>query len=240
MNRNNPWDDLVKYFAIPDNDEWPTVDNIFIAWPVIIQFLETYLPASQDKQILDFGCGTGIFTAKLSSIGYQAIGIDPSSQMIQTGKRTFGASIKLKTGDIRSLSEPAKFDAIVAIMSLHFVDDINELFMQFKQILHPKGLLIFAVYNPTYVTDCIKQNAGFNGFDSIENPKYGNIIFTESINVPIFIRTAEEFNMLLNQYNFKCIQETYPPFTEDFLKKYPNSGSTENPEYMILGYRQDA
>jgi hypothetical protein len=30
--------------------------------------------------------------------------------------------------------------------------------------------------------------------------------------------------------------EEYPPFTDDFLKKYPADFSVEQPEFMILGY----
>jgi hypothetical protein len=42
----------------------------------------------------------------------------------------------------------------------------------------------------------------------------------------------------MSVHNLIKVMEEYPPFTDDFLKKYPVDFSVEHPEFMILGYRK--
>ncbi len=59
-----------------------------------------------------------------------------------------------------------------------------------------------------------------------------------SVRIPIYIRTAEEYNQLLQPLGFEPLLEEYPPFTQEFLKKYPSSDPTDVPEFLILGYKK--
>ena len=240
MSKNNPWDDLSNYFETPGTGEeipGDVADNVLIAWPVLLEFLERYLPKKKGARILDFGCGTGSFTSKLSSLTYQAIGLDPSPQMIEAGHTHFGPTLELHEGSAELISDLGSFDAVVAVMSLQFVPNIGEVIDRLKQCLLPKGLLVFAVFNHDYVTDCIQQGSVFSGFDSRNHPTKG-LLELNSIKIPTYIRTASKYNELICKNDFECLLESYPPFTKFFIEKYPDSGPYTTPEFMILGYRK--
>lgn len=240
MKNNNPWDDLSAHFQIPDKGtdmSGEVADNVLIAWPVILEFLGSNL-SQKSARILDLGCGTGGFTSKLLSLGYRAIGIDPSSSMIRVGNEYFGSSVELHEGDVTSISKLGVFDAIVAMMSLQFVQDLRDTLSKLEEGLVPRGLLIFAVFNPEYVTDCIRKGVLFSEFDSVTKPNQGMLELNKSIKIPTYIRTAREYHELLQEFGFECLLESYPPFTKDFIQKYPDAGPYTSPEYMIFGCRK--
>jgi hypothetical protein len=55
--------------------------------------------------------------------------------------------------------------------------------------------------------------------------------------IPVFIRTAEDYNKILNFLGLEKIFEEYPPFTEEFLSRY-NTNVPDFAEYLILGYKK--
>ncbi len=232
------WDDLAEYFnAYVDNGKMPSgaADNVMIAWPVMLAFLQHYLSRGH---VIDYGCGTGGFTAKLASLGYSASGLDPSPQMIANGRMLFKNQIKLQQGNAKALIKPDGLDAISSIMALHFADndELEQDFAHFKDALHIHGLLIFAVFNPKYVAACIEKNVKFSNFDSNENPTQATLSFRNIKQFKTYIRSASEYNMRLGKYGFVNLLEAYPEFTEKFLEEYPLSGPTHVSEYVILGY----
>jgi hypothetical protein len=60
----------------------------------------------------------------------------------------------------------------------------------------------------------------------------------KSIKIPTYIRSADEYSKLLRKNGFELLLEKYPPFTKDFIEKYPDSGPFTSAEFMILGYRK--
>lgn len=45
------------------------------------------------SRVIDLGCGTGRLTQKLVERGYDVIGIDPSSSMLEKAKKSFPSLI---------------------------------------------------------------------------------------------------------------------------------------------------
>ena len=237
---NNPWDSLSQYFDTSGNKEISAgaADNILIAWPVILKFLQDNFPKEKNGIIVDFGCGGGGFANKLHSLGYQVIGIDASAEMIKTASKQYGKNVVFKVGDSRQLSQIGPVICISSIMALQFVKDIDAAMSDFSKTLMPNGLLIFAVFNPDYVINGLKSKLFFEDFDSTAKPTKGIANFGNEIRIPTYIRTAEEYTNTAQQHGLKCLLESYPPFTEEFIKKYPTDMPTDKPEYLILGYQK--
>ena len=237
---NNPWDSLSQYFDTGGNKEEISsgaADNILIAWPVILQFLQDNFPKDRKGIIIDFGCGGGGFANKLHSLVYQVIGIDASEEMIKIANKLYGKEISFKVGDHHQLTHMGKVACIASIMSLQFIGDIDAAMSDFSKALIPNGLLIFAVFNPEYVVNGLKAKLFFEDFDSTAKPTKGIANFS-GIRIPTYIRTAKEYTGIVQKYGFKCLLESYPPFTEEFIKKYPTDMPTDKPEYLILGYQR--
>lgn len=219
---NHPWDALSDYFDTSKAaDEIPAgaADNILIAWPVIFQFIATHISDLGGRRVLDYGCGVGTFADRLRASGGDITGIDLSPAMIAKARQAYGERVTFLCGDSRVLRTLPPFALITSIMALQFVADIDALLSDFAGALEPNGHLIFAVHNPAF----------FSGDE---------MRFDNGVAVPIFIRTADEHHAAAPRVGLDPLLEEYPPFTPEFLARYPSYAGKDAPEYLILGYRR--
>ena len=219
---DNPWDRLSDYFDTSKEEaEIPAgaADNILIAWPVFFRFIADHVPALRDKRVLDYGCGAGSFAHRLRAYGCHVTGIDSSSAMIAKATQAYGDAVEFRVGDATLLRQLPPFSLITSIMALQFVADIEPLLADFAAALDTSGHLIFAVHNRAY----------FSG---------ETLRFSNGVAVPIFIRSAAEYHAAAARAGFAPLLEEYPPFTEEFIARYPTYARQPAPEYLILGYRR--
>ena len=237
----NPWDSLSEHFnGKKDLSQIDTdaADNILIAWPVIIEQINTHF-TKQTIGILDYGCGAGAFCEKLRTLGYRkVVGMDNSAAMIQMAKINYGDHARFVQGTAETPLSLAAVEVITGIMVFQFIADIERTLANLLPVLKPGGLLIFAVHNPDMVTAALKkEKLLFSDFESSEHPAHG-LIHLGGISIPIFIRTAKEYDALLYQLGMTKVLESYPPFTKEFLAQY-TPDVPDVPEYLILGYRKN-
>ena len=219
---DNPWDALSDYFdTTKAEDEIPpgAADNILIAWPVIFHFIAAHVPDLRGSRALDYGCGAGSFAQQLHERGAHVTGLDPSPGMIAKARAAYGETVDFRVGDAAVLCDLTPFALITSIMALQFVADLPTLIADLTQALVPGGHLIFAVHNPAYLQD--------------EMLRFGN-----GVEVPIFIRSADDYHTVAQPAGLEPLLEAYPPFTADFLARYPEYADRDAPEYLILGYRR--
>jgi trans-aconitate methyltransferase len=139
--------------------------------------------------------------------------------MIAKATRAYGDAADFRVGDATLLPQLPPVALITSIMALQFVTDIEGLFADFAAALDTNGHLIFAVHNPAYHRD-------------------ETLRFSNGVAVPIFIRSAEAYNAIATRAGFVPLLEEYPPFTEEFIARYPTYAGRPAPEYLILGYRK--
>ena len=230
------WNKLSKEFDTKNKDSISAnvADNILFAYQPIISLIKKHFSQPTGLNALDYGCGTGDFCNALLPFGFNVTGVDFSPEMIKVARQNSKAKFIL--GDIEKISELNDLDLITAIMVFQFIENIEESLKILTQKLKKNGLLAFAVHSPEYVTNCLKYHIRFDDFDSDENPTKGVIKINNEESIPIYIRKAEEYNRILLSLGFKNIMEQYPPFTKEFLQKYPKKGPTDKPEFMILSY----
>jgi|SRR6185437_570275 len=234
----NPWDEFPSLYGSVKNDSDITsdnADNILIAWPVILDCIKKY--GEKNSRLLEYGCGTGSFAYKLNQLGFDVTGVDTSKEMIKTAKTAFGDKINFQTGDTTILSKQNKFSLITSIMTFQFIENIELTLKNIDAVLEPGGIFIFAVFNPAFVKECLRTKTFFENFDYFEKPKVG-IFKLNGNKIPVFIRTAQEYKEILSVFGLKPLLESYPPFTEEFLRKYPISNLIDESEYLILGYKK--
>jgi SAM-dependent methyltransferase len=218
---DNPWDRLSDYFdTSKGEDAIPAgaADNILIAWPVFFRFIETHIPSLSGQHALDYGCGVGGFAHRLRSYGCHVTGVDSSPAMIEKATDAYEDDVEFRVGDAALLRGMPPFALITSIMALQFVAEIEPLLAGFAAALDTDGHLIFAVHNPAY-------------------HRGETLRFSNGVTIPIFIRSAEEYNATAARAGFVPLLEEYPPFTEEFVARYPTYAGRPAPEYLILGYR---
>jgi len=99
-----------------------------------------------DPAILDFGCGTGWFTAELSCLG-RATGIDLSETAIAHA-RAAHPHLPFIAANLFEISlQPAQFDVVVSQEVLAHVQDPPRYLDIIARVLAPKGYLIITTAN---------------------------------------------------------------------------------------------
>lgn len=106
-----------------------------------------------DMDVLEFGCGTGLVTLKLSPMVRSVTGVDGSQGMLSVLEAKIEAqgltNIKTQLVDpsTGTVLEGA-YHAVVTSMALHHVKDIAALIGQFHRVTLPGGYLCLADLDP--------------------------------------------------------------------------------------------
>ena len=140
--------------------------NIFLA-NLVCQAVEKQIDLLSDKEILDFGGGTGLLTLPLAKQAKSVTLVDISEKMLEQ------ARLKAEQQDIKNiqfleqdlLENPMEqeFDLIVVSRVLHHMPDLDEALSLFHQHLKEDGQLLLA--------DFTKTEANHHGFDLAELEK---------------------------------------------------------------------
>jgi trans-aconitate methyltransferase len=91
------------------------------------------------ERILDLGCGDGVLTAKLASLGCQVIGVDASPQQIDAARK-LGLDARVMNGD--ALDFDSEFDAVFSNAALHWMRDPAKVVAAVNRALRPHGRFV--------------------------------------------------------------------------------------------------
>ncbi len=140
--------------------------NIFLA-NLVYQAIEKQLDLLSDKEILDFGGGTGLLTLPLAKQAKSVTLVDISEKMLEQ------ARLKAEQQEIKNiqfleqdlLENPLEkeFDLIVVSRVLHHMPDLDAVLSLFHQYLKEDGRLLIA--------DFTKTEANHHGFELTELEK---------------------------------------------------------------------
>lgn len=116
---------------------------------------------SNIRKIINYGCGTGRHDIELSKLGYDCIGIDMSSLMIDIAKENskgMNANIDFSVADIRTYEPKEKYDAVISLFHVmsyqNSNDDILSAFQSARKALDDGGLFLFDLwYGPGVLSD---------------------------------------------------------------------------------------
>ena len=100
---------------------------------------------TEDKKLLDIGCGTGDFLEHASKSDWMITGIEPNEQARQIANSKTNNSV-FKTEEILNL-KPNSFDVITLWHVLEHLPNLEMHTSLFKKLLKPNGVLVIAVPN---------------------------------------------------------------------------------------------
>lgn len=97
------------------------------------------------KSILEVGSGFGLFFRAFKELGYEAIGLEPSSYSVKIAREKFG--IELLNQELTSFSPDKKFDLILFYHSFEHIPNPVETLLKAKSLLNSKGILWISLPN---------------------------------------------------------------------------------------------
>ena len=137
--------------------------NIFLAH-LVCQAVEKQIALLSDKEILDFGGGTGLLALPLAKQAKSVTLVDISEKMLEQ------ARLKADQQDIKNiqfleqdlLANPLEkeFDLIVVCRVLHHMPDLDATLAMFHHHLRKNGQVLIA--------DFVKTDTNHHGFDLAE------------------------------------------------------------------------
>ena len=137
--------------------------NIFLA-NLVCQAVEQQLDLLSDKEILDFGGGTGLLALPLAKQAKSVTLVDISEKMLEQARlkaeRQEIKNIQLLEQDLLANPLDQEFDLIVVCRVLHHMPDLDAALSLFHQHLREDGQLLLA--------DFTKTEANHHGFELAE------------------------------------------------------------------------
>ena len=134
----------------------------------IVKWISEVAPSNKYHNLLDLGCGPGIYAEEFCKAGYSVTGIDFSQRSISHAEKSAcknNLPITYHQGDYLQMDFIEKFD-IVTLIYCEFgaisTDDRTNLLKKIHSALKPNGLLIFDVFSPHHYT----------GIDEYKNWEY--------------------------------------------------------------------
>lgn len=102
------------------------------------------------KHILDAGCAAGWYTEQFVEKGAHVVATDLSPKMVEATERRIGEKAQVMCLDLADdlPFDNQSFDFIVSSLTLHYLEDWNQTFSEFKRILRPNGTVLFSVHHP--------------------------------------------------------------------------------------------
>lgn len=114
-------------------------------------FFSEYFPSNKYKNLLDLGCGPGLYAEAFSEKGYNVTGVDYSSRAIEyatENSKTLKSNVEYYEDDILSFQSDNTFDICTIIYQMYSTFSYQErrkLLKNVYKLLNDDGLLIFDV-----------------------------------------------------------------------------------------------
>lgn len=125
-----------------------------LIWPAV-----THLLALQtDEQVLDIGCGNGLYARRLAALGAEVVAFDFAQTMIDHAARyttehasriTYHALDATDEAALLRLGE-GQFDAAICNMALMDMAEIEPLLRALARLLKPNGRFVFSITHPCF------------------------------------------------------------------------------------------
>ncbi|WP_421716418.1 class I SAM-dependent DNA methyltransferase [Arcobacter arenosus] len=182
------------------------VDNV----QNIANLITKEIDFDKSMEIIDFGSGTGLLLEKIAPFvkSITAIDLSPSMNKKLNDKRDLiDCNLEILEIDLAKTKLEKKFDSIISSMTLHHIENIENLFKDFYNILNENGTIALAdldiedgsfhtedtgVYHFGFDRDEIVKIAKNVGFKNIKIQD-ASIAYKPQGGYPIFLLTASKY-----------------------------------------------
>ena len=115
--------------------------------------IQSLLNNLEKKNILDAGCGTGVYTEWLLNNGSSVIGIDANEKMLTHAIKRNGDKAQFIQANLEEplvMFKDKTFDGIISPLTLTYCNNLKDIFSEFSRILKDNGWLVFSTEHPFF------------------------------------------------------------------------------------------
>ncbi|MFK7737968.1 MAG: class I SAM-dependent methyltransferase [Pirellulaceae bacterium] len=177
-------------------------------------------PDLAGQNVLDAGCGPGVYAEELLSRGAQVTSIDVSDEMLKCARHRLGPNAVLMQVDMTQpldMFGERTFDVVNAPLCLDYIEDWAAVLSEFQRVLKPNGILQFSCAHPMHDAEYFKTQCYFS-VEQVECTWRG---FGVDVVVPSFRRSFEEVIMAPLSCGFQIKRLVEPLPTEAFSQADP-------------------
>lgn len=173
------------------------------------------------KRILDVGCGTGNYSIKLAKKGFEVVGVDISTEMLNIAmekSNNMCLPIKFIRCDARQLPFPENyFDAALSVATFEFVSEPLAVLGEMFRVIKKDGKIVIGFINKDsewgklYLSQDFQQKTVF---------RYANLFTKQEIST---LRSNELIEIIETLYTPPFVAEDEISFDKEkeFKKIYP-------------------
>ncbi|WP_207641052.1 class I SAM-dependent methyltransferase [Metaclostridioides mangenotii] len=228
LNMNKAYDKL--YLSYKKDFEKDSPFNYDYERPALMKLLDESLTG---KSILDAGCAGGWYTERFLELGAEVTSVDLNDNMIKlTKERVCNKAVVVNHDLSKDLPfEDDKFDIVVSSLTLHYLEDLDLVFSEFKRVLKSNGILLFSTHHP--FVDMMDLNDKSYFEKTLIEDEW--IKFGEKIKVQFYHRSLQDIINITTKY-FSITSLVEPRPEASFKEKDPNNYNRLmlNPNFLII------
>lgn len=137
-------------------DDWSEKYDRWFTTPIgkLVKEYETellldMLQPSRNDSLLDVGCGTGVFSGDVLTVGSNVVGIDLSKPMISVAAERFSDQRFMSvSGDMRYLPfTDGSFDKVYSMTAIEFIENARKAVVELERVTKPGGTIVLTTLN---------------------------------------------------------------------------------------------
>ncbi|MGR5066040.1 class I SAM-dependent methyltransferase [Photobacterium sp. DNB22_13_2] len=203
--------------------------------------LQAMLPALTDLDVLDLGCGSGVYAQYLLKHGAKHVTcIDYSKEMVQlvASKAENAALTDKVVAYAQDLSkglpkeEDANVDLVISPLMVHYLEDLNPLFRDVNRVLRAGGSFVFSTHHPFADFECTQSG---NYFERELVQEEWNTV-GKPVQVSFYRRSLTEITNALTQNGLMITQLSEGEVSEQVKEMDPNRYEylSKNPNFIFI------
>lgn len=178
------------------------------------------LPDVAGKDVLDAGCGPGVYAGELIKRGARVISVDASDRMIELARKRLGPRAAIQQVDLSrplSMFDEGQFDLVLAPLCLDYIADWLSVFWEFFRLLRPGGHFVMSAGHPSFDAEYFDTRSYFE-VEAVSCVWKG---FGTKVLMPSFRRSMQDFLNPIAESGFVRERICEPLPTDDFLAADP-------------------
>jgi ubiquinone/menaquinone biosynthesis C-methylase UbiE len=179
------------------------------------------LPDVKGKQVLDAGCGPGVYAEWLVNGGAEVVAFDANEKMVKLAKERLGDGVKVVQANLEhplSFLPDGGFDIVVSPLVMDYVKDWGMVFEEFHRVLREGGCLVFSMEHPYANYDLHRETSNYFEVELVEDEWTG---FGKAVMVPSYRRPLSAVINPLVGAGFIVEQIVEPKPTAAFRERLP-------------------